>query len=531
MKRSLFLILIFFLPGSATFAQFNPEPESISAKFFSDSLLKGWRIETPAFRKKNGFTTYLEMMDFLQAKTKERKDLISMEMIGKSRQEKSIPMVLISNPKVTVKKVRVWMQGGLHGDEPAGTESLLYLISRFAGAEDLHYLLNKIELAIVPMANIDGYEKQSRENAVGKDLNRDQTSLREPETVALKKAWARFAPEVSLDLHEYRPYRKDFTRFGRAGITSPYDVMFLYSGNLNVPEDLRNFTREKFVEPARRILEADPCRFRVNDYISTQKYGSEVHFHLGSVHARSSASNWALGNCISTLLEVRGVGIGRKSFKRRTYSGWTVALTYMNSAFSNDFSIKTLLAETHQDTKPVVVISERKMRNDSLLVIDLDTEKEIKMPVIIHDALQSYPVLSRERPFAYLLDKKEKKAAEKMRILGLQVDSLSAALETEAESYQVPGWGNESSEDDDVQNDEDESKKVLENGQVKKITQIFPAGTFVIPLRQDKGNLVCELLEPENPNGFLAMKVIRFSGASKKADYPVYRVMKPIPTK
>jgi hypothetical protein len=307
--------------------------------------------------------------------------------------------------------------------------------------------------------------------------------------------------------------------------------MFLYSGNLNVPEDLRNFTREKFVVPAKKSLQSDTCHYRVNDYHSTQKYGGEVHFNLGSVHARSSASNWALGNCVSTLLEVRGVGLGRKSFKRRTYIGWMVALSFMNSAFSNDFSIKTILASTHQDAKPVVVLSERKERKDSLLVIDLDTENEISIPVVIHDALQSYPVLSRGRPFAYLLDKREKKAAEKMRILGLEVDSLSAALETEAESYQVPGWGSESSDDDDVQNDEDESKKVIENGQVKKITRIFPAGTFVIPMRQDKGNLACELLEPENPNGFLAMKVIRFSAAGKKADYPVYRVMKPIRTK
>jgi hypothetical protein len=307
--------------------------------------------------------------------------------------------------------------------------------------------------------------------------------------------------------------------------------MFLYSGNLNVPEDLRNFTREKFVQPAKKSLESDQCRFRVNDYVTTQKYGGEVHFHLGSVHARSSASNWALGNCVSTLLEIRGVGIGRKSFKRRTYAGWMVALSYMNSAYSKGFIIKTLLASTHQDTKPVVVISERKMRNDSLLSIDLDTEKEIKMPVIIHDALQSYPILSRERPFAYLLEKSEKKAAEKMRILGMQVDSLTTALELEIETYQVPGWGSESSDDEDAQNDEDESKKALQNGQVKNISRTFPAGTFLIPLRQDKGNLACELLEPENPNGFLAMKIIRFSGAGKKTDYPVYRCMKPIPIK
>jgi hypothetical protein len=528
LKRIALFILASLAFGEKTFAQFNPETETLSKKFFADEPLRDWKIQTPAFLKKEGFTNYAEMMAFLQSKIKQRKELISMEMIGKSRQGKTIPMVLISNPKIQEKKVRVWLQGGLHGDEPAGTESLLFLIGRFAEGEDLHYLLNRIEIAVVPMANIDGYEKQSRENDTGKDLNRDQTSLREPETIALKKAWARFAPEVSLDLHEYRPYRKDFSRFGRAGITSRYDVMFLYSGNLNVPEELRRFTREKFVEPAKKSLQSDTCHFLVNDYHSTQKYGGEVHFNLGSVHARSSASNWALGNCVSTLLEVRGVGIGRKSFRRRTMAGWNTALSYLQSAYSNGFSIKTLLAASHQDSKPVVVLSERKERKDSLLVIDLDTENEISIPVVIHDALQSYPTLSRDRPVAYLLAGTEKKAAEKLRILGIQVDSTSASIELEVETYLVPGWGNETMDEDDLQSEDDETKKALQNGQVKKITRSFSAGTFVIPMQQDKGNLVCELLEPENPNGFLAMKVIRFSGKDKHHDYPVYRCMKPL---
>jgi hypothetical protein len=178
-----------------------------------------------------------------------------------------------------------------------------------------------------------------------------------------------------------------------------------------------------------------------------------------------------------------------------------------------------------------VVLSERNIREDSLLVIDLDTEKEVQIPVTIHDALQSYPILTRERPAAYILAKSERKAAEKLRLLGVQVDSISSNLETEVESYQVPGWGNQVDEEDDNQDEEDSKSVSKGNSSLKSDLKKFPPGTYVIYLNQDKGNLVCELLEPENPNGFLAVKVIRFSGNSRNSEYPVYRSMKAISIK
>ena len=43
---------------------------------------------------------------------------------------------------------------------PASTESLLYLIHLILEDADYKYLLDKIELAILPMANIDGFLKK-----------------------------------------------------------------------------------------------------------------------------------------------------------------------------------------------------------------------------------------------------------------------------------------------------------------------------------------------------------------------------------
>ena len=80
---------------------------------------------------------------------------------------------------------------------------------------DSIHLLNYLDIFIVPMANIDGYESHDRYAANGLDLNRDQTKLMAKESVSLKQAFSDFGPHVALDLHEYRPYRRDFTLFGR----------------------------------------------------------------------------------------------------------------------------------------------------------------------------------------------------------------------------------------------------------------------------------------------------------------------------
>ena len=69
-------------------------------------------------------------------------------------------------------------------------------------------------------------------------------------TEASKKEFANFDPHIALDFHEYRPFRKDFAQLSTFGISNPYDVMFLHTGNLNVPENIRNIIDTLFVKNA-----------------------------------------------------------------------------------------------------------------------------------------------------------------------------------------------------------------------------------------------------------------------------------------
>ena len=64
-------------------------------------------------------------------------------------------------------------------------QKVFYLIDQLLN--DSIHLLNHLDISIVPMANIDGYESHDRYAANGLDLNRDQTKLMAKESVCLNK--------------------------------------------------------------------------------------------------------------------------------------------------------------------------------------------------------------------------------------------------------------------------------------------------------------------------------------------------------
>jgi len=68
----------------------------------------------------------------------------------------------------------VYLSAGMHGDEPAGPESLLTLLEDGLLDREMSFL-------ICPMLNPEGFGLGTRENASGRDMNRDYFYLRNVE--------------------------------------------------------------------------------------------------------------------------------------------------------------------------------------------------------------------------------------------------------------------------------------------------------------------------------------------------------------
>ena len=89
----------------------------------------------------------------------------------------------------------LYLSTGIHGDEPAGPLALLQLLEENRWPE--------ANLWLVPCVNPTGFRNNTRENALGIDLNRDYRHLNTPE-VRAHVSWLEQQPEfdLTLILHE-----------------------------------------------------------------------------------------------------------------------------------------------------------------------------------------------------------------------------------------------------------------------------------------------------------------------------------------
>ena len=509
LKKLISYILIFnFLALSA---QLNQEPKKITNKFFSE--LNDLEKITPALKKKKGFTNYKELLEYIEEKEKKYPGLVSSNFIGKSQKGKKIPIVYLKkNSNDGLKKVKVWMQGGLHGNEPASTESLLYLIHLILEDPAYNYLLDKIEIAILPMANIDGFLKNDRYAANGLDLNRDHTKIMAPETKASKKVFASFDPHVALDFHEYRPFRKDFAQLSTFGISNPYDVMFLHTGNLNVPVNIRKIIDTLFVENAKKSL--DKLNLRHRHYMKSEKYKGEIHFSTGSNTARSSSNFYALNNGIATLFEIRGVGIGKTSFERRINSGLAVGFSFLKTAYENSNFIFDQIDIAKSYSNDIVLQHERSIYTDVIKAIDIESNELIDYKTTMHSSKESFAISKRDRPLAYIITKNNFGFIEKLKDVGIDYEEIEKDTIIFSGSYKVIEFNN--------------NFKVYEKMKMQKVvTSIeynengFSKGDILISMNQKRSNLIAELLEPEAPNSYVSFGIIK---TSLNSQLPIYRI-------
>ncbi len=143
--------------------------------------------------------------------------------MGYTSEGRAIPMVVVGDvadgsPDAVRRsgKLRVYLQGNIHGGEVPGKEALLMLLRELAQGEHAS-LLEEAVLLVVPLYNADGNERVAldnrprqngpvggmgqRPNAQGLDLNRDHMKLDSPEARSLASMLAAYDPELGVDLH------------------------------------------------------------------------------------------------------------------------------------------------------------------------------------------------------------------------------------------------------------------------------------------------------------------------------------------
>lgn len=127
--------------------------------------------------------------------------LITLDIIGHFRSEsREYSMFAMSMGTPGSGKMRVMLNAGIHGDEPATVEAIIRFVETNRNNTDL---LSRFYFNIFPCNNPTGYELDTRENWAGVDLNREFAAKRPaPEAQIIMSALEGRCFGLVFEMHE-----------------------------------------------------------------------------------------------------------------------------------------------------------------------------------------------------------------------------------------------------------------------------------------------------------------------------------------
>lgn len=348
-----------------------------------------------------------------------------MEVLGQTPLGQDIPALYIGNRNDG--KLRVWIEAGLHGNEPAGVLTVCQFVDYLLNSLEGQDICSRLSFMIVPMANVDGYSKHDRLSGTGNDLNRDQALMTDTVTWMLKRAYVSWKPELAIDIHEYRPLRKDFARMcgmEEARIAIAQDILLLPSGHPNVDPAIRalNDTLQRQI---RRDLDAVSYTHGFYFTVAGDEHGG-YYIRKDGGNPRSSTTFQALTNAVSLFFEIKGIGLDDDLLPRRA----DVGLVALRSAIRKAASIVPYIKDQVQladhraceASRPFVARSHPQEIQTEVTFENLKTGRFFKQPVTARDAMQPVADLEKPRPAYYLLPHDAKQAKQRLQTLGIVVE-------------------------------------------------------------------------------------------------------------
>lgn len=497
--------------------------------------------------------------------------LVHTESFGKTEEGRELPLMVISDPKVTTPAAArrlgrplVFVQANIHAGEVEGKEAVLMLARRLVSG-DLKPLTRQLVILIAPDYNADGNEKVSvqnrtaqygpvggvgtRENGKGLDLNRDYMKLDSVEARSLVGLMNKWDPHVLVDLHT---------------TNGSYHANHLtYSPILNPNADARliEFTRERMLGPIRAaMLKTHHWRtYYYGNFAPEDGGGPSTALGTGRESSRVDPANpgnvtWRtfdhrprFGNNYAGLrnrIAILSEAYSYLDFKRRVEVTEDFVEEIWRSAAANAKQIMTLTAQADRvftapvTAKPIELGVETEIRalpekveilvGDVIKVPNPRSGREMlamadkAMPVL----MKNYGSFGHKRtlplPKGWLIPKaiaetqRMLPAFERLRWHGVKVQEIIDDVQLPVERFSITDFTK-------AEREFQGHREARLKGTFDKVLLSVAAGSIFIPANQPLARLAFTLLEPESEDGFVTWNIID-EGLEAGQTYPIYRV-------
>lgn len=408
-------------------------------------------------------------------------------------------------------KVKVWLQGSVHGNEPAGDEALLALLGAMdANSSWAATFLDKMDILVLVRYNPDGNSYFQRTLATNFDPNRDHTKLARQQTRDIKNLFSSFAPHVAVDMHEYGAASRYNGNYSNAA-----DGMFSAAKNLNIAASIRNISESLFAPAVNASLAS--ISLRGEPYMTVSRSSNPIRLDEAGTDAKIGRNAMGLSQCVTFLFETRGIGIANQSFKRRTLAGIQMVLGVLNIIRDDTEEVLGAVEGGIQDfidgNEDIVVTDYTQYSTRTWTMVDRESGDVIQVPVEFASTTPASANLTRARPAGYIIPRAWFGLVERLRISGLEVKTMSEPFVGEVEVYNITTSSLAHSYYEGV---------VLNTVTTESLAQrvSLPAGSFFVSTKQKNAALAFVTLEPEIIDSYVSFGIIPLETGDI---YPVFR--------
>jgi len=433
-----------------------------------------------------------------------------------SEEGKNFPYVYLStssNASVTSSdsgKLRVWIQGSVHGNEPAGDEATLALLGAMdANATWAASFLEAMDIIVLPRYNPDGNAYFQRTLATNYDPNRDHTKLARQQTRDIKEWFSSFSPHIAIDMHEYGAGSRYSGNYSNAA-----DGMFSAAKNLNIHQSIRDLSEKVFAPAINASLLSKSLRGE--PYVTASR-NNPPRLDEAGTDAKIGRNAMGLTQCVTFLFETRGIGIASQSFKRRTLAGLQMILGVLEPARDQAEEVRSTIEgaikEVVESKEHIIVTDYTKYTNRTYTMVDRRNGAVVQLPIEFSSTTPATANLTRARPEGYIIPRAWADLAERLRVSGLEVEIMDHAFTGEVEVYNITtaSLGRAFYEG-----------AVLNTVTTETLKQDvkLPAGSFFVSSAQKNAGLAFVALEPENIDSYVSFGIVPMEVGDL---YPVFR--------
>ena len=431
---------------------------------------------------------------------------------------RTLPFLFLSNQDqdraANSTKLRVYIQSAIHGNEPSADQGVMALFGKMdANSTWTADLLDRMDILVLPRYNADGVYYFQRELASNIDPNREHTKLVKEQSKNIKRKVSAWQPHIVLDVHEFAAHNV-FGGVYRHGL----DAMIATGGDLNTHKDIRNLSENLFASNMADLLESRGLR--AGPYVlgdTSDEVGSPILFEESITSPASGTNAAGLAQAVSVLLETRGQFLASQHYQRRVATQLTMLEAVLNTAYENADhvyeTINSAIDDFIKSDEDIVLSDTPVAENRTFPMVDIRNGSLEDVEVGFLSTTPTEKNATRSRPEAYLIPRNWFEIADKLRIMGVEVEELPYEYRGTVSAYNI------TSSQLDTALYEGVVRNYVTTEPVEREIQLR-AGSFRVSARQKNAAYAFVTLEPESPVSYVTFG---FFPLSTGYEYPIFR--------